>query len=101
MDQRIDILAALQVDLTVNIAAVSGLAADVPSLHHARAPLPAIQRALIQGGPSWPHDNRLRNRLAAFIHKLALRDHEEKNNQVRDIWPHSHVYLSKHSTCKN
>lgn len=51
MDQRTDRLTALQVDLAVNIAAVFGLAAGVLSLHQIGAPLPVIQRVLIQGGP--------------------------------------------------
>lgn len=42
---------AVQVDLAVNIAAAFGMAAGVVSLHECGAPLPVIQRILIQGGP--------------------------------------------------
>lgn len=42
---------AVQVDLAVNIAAAFGMAAGVMSLHECGAPLPVIQRVLIQGGP--------------------------------------------------
>ncbi len=42
---------AVQVDLAVNISAAFGMAAGVVSLHECGAPLAAIQRVLIQGGP--------------------------------------------------
>jgi len=41
---------AMQVDLAVNIAAAFGMAAGVLSLHECGAPLPVIQRVLIQAG---------------------------------------------------
>lgn len=49
MDHRTDRLMAMQVDLAVNIAAAFGMAAGVLSLHECDAPLPVIQRVLIQG----------------------------------------------------
>ena len=42
---------AVQVDLAVNIAAAFGMAAGMVSLHECGAPLPVIQRVLVQGGP--------------------------------------------------
>jgi len=51
MDQRTDRLTAVLVDLTVNIVGVYGMVAGVVSLHECGAPLPVIQRALIERGP--------------------------------------------------
>jgi len=42
---------AVQVALAVNIAAAFGMAAGVLSLHECGAPVPVIQRVLIQDGP--------------------------------------------------
>ena len=76
MNQVIDRFAAVQVDLGSDIAAASGMAAGFLSLYQAGAPLPADSARADPGWPRRPLDNRLRNRLAAFIQKLVLRDHE-------------------------
>ena len=76
MNQVIDRFAAVQVDLGSDIAAVSVMAAGFLSLYKTGAPLPADSERADPGWPRRPLDNRLRNRLAAFIQKLVLRDHE-------------------------
>lgn len=51
MDQRTDRLAAVYVDLGVNIADVYGMAAAVRSLHECGIAPAVTQRVLIDGGP--------------------------------------------------
>lgn len=51
MDRRTDRLAAVQVDLAVNIALVFGAAAGAMSLLGQGVPVSVLQRVLIEGGP--------------------------------------------------
>lgn len=51
MERRTDRLAAVQVDLAVNIALVFGAAAGAMSLLGQGVPVSVLQRVLIEGGP--------------------------------------------------
>lgn len=51
MDRRTDRLAAVQVDLAVNVATVFGLGAGVRVLHAEGISPAVVQRVIIDGGP--------------------------------------------------
>jgi len=51
MDRRKNRLAAVQVDLAVNVAAVFGMGAGVRVLHAEGIAPAVVQRVIIEGGP--------------------------------------------------
>lgn len=51
MERRTDRLAAVQVDLAVNVAAVFGMGAGVRVLHAEGISPAVVQRVIIDGGP--------------------------------------------------
>jgi len=51
MDRRTDRLAAVQVDLDVNVAAVFGMGAGVRVLHTEGISPAVVQRVILEGGP--------------------------------------------------
>ena len=51
MDRRKNRLAAVQVDLAVNVAAVFGMGAGVRVLHAEGIASAIVQRVIIEGGP--------------------------------------------------